>query len=334
MSSFNKIWRHPSGKIALIIVIIWTIAAGLSLLEPLGSPTAIDKIAGPYAPPLSVADNGGKHWLGTDAHGRDVLAGILEGSGYSWAICSLALVLSMIFGFAAGLISGFYENKGIRLNIAQLILLVIGLCSMIYMSIFNLWSGIVVAFLVLALVLIKRLQNLSGYRLGLPLDSLLLRLVEVKESIPGLIIILFIVGLTPRSNWFTLSWIIALFLSLTIARYVRAETIKIKSADFVQSARSTGLKPWSIMIYHILPNILPYIFSILVFSVAGIILLESSLSFLGIGVAIDEITWGKILSSARSKPAAWWLAVFPGLAIFLLIYAFNEIGVILTQSEA
>ena len=111
-----------------------------------------------------------------------------------------------------------------------------------------------------------------------------------------------------------------------IARFVRAEFFKVRAQDFVAAAQGLGSSHARVMLRHILPNAIAPVLVAMSFGVATAILTESGLSFLGIGVPQHLVTWGSILSVARSNTFAWWLAVFPGVAIFITVTAYNLLG--------
>jgi peptide/nickel transport system permease protein len=112
-----------------------------------------------------------------------------------------------------------------------------------------------------------------------------------------------------------------------IARLVRAEMLRIRDLQYIEAAKVLGLGKWRIWGRHALPNGLRPVWAALAFGMAGAILVEASLSFLGIGLPVETVTWGSLM---RQLPAAnlrpWWLAVFPGLAIFMTVLAFNALG--------
>jgi peptide/nickel transport system permease protein len=111
------------------------------------------------------------------------------------------------------------------------------------------------------------------------------------------------------------------------ARYVRAEVLRIREVEFAQAARASGARDARIIFRHLLPNALAPVLVSASFGVAFAILVESSLSFLGLGVAVPTASWGSILSTAYEHIGyAWWLVLFPGLAIFTTVAAFNIIG--------
>lgn len=117
-----------------------------------------------------------------------------------------------------------------------------------------------------------------------------------------------------------------------IASYIRAELLKVRSLEYIEAAQSLGFSEWRIMLRHAIPNSLTAVLITVAFGVASAILTESSLSFLGIGVQADVITWGKLLNEARSEVSAWWFAVFPGLCIFVTVTVFNLLGEGLTEA--
>jgi peptide/nickel transport system permease protein len=126
-------------------------------------------------------------------------------------------------------------------------------------------------------------------------------------------------------------WTIMIALGLTTwtseARYVRGEFLRIREMEFAHAARASGARDSRIIFRHLLPNALAPVLVSASFGVAYAILTESALSFLGLGVPLPTATWGSILASGRQfVESAWWLALFPGVAIFLTVAAFNIIG--------
>jgi len=110
------------------------------------------------------------------------------------------------------------------------------------------------------------------------------------------------------------------------ARFVRAEFMRIRNLSYVQAAESMGFSSWRVIWKHALPNSMTPVYITIAFGMASAILAEATLSFLGIGVAFDAFTWGKMLNIARSNFSAWWLVIFPGIGIFVTVTVFNLIG--------
>jgi len=176
----------------------------------------------------------------------------------------------------------------------------------------------------IALVVGVALGALAGY-FGSWVDLAVSRLFEVMLTLPTFFLLIAIAAMFPPSIFLTMA-IIGLTGWVGIARFTRGEFLKIRNLDYVTAAVALGVSTRKIMFRHILPNALAPILVSVVLGVASAILLESSLSFLGIGVPADTVTWGSILNEARSATFAWWLAVFPGAAIFITVLAYYLVG--------
>jgi peptide/nickel transport system permease protein len=157
-------------------------------------------------------------------------------------------------------------------------------------------------------------------------DTLTSRATEIVMCIPTLVLILAIVAILEKPTiWHTMA-IIGATGWTGIARLTRGEFLRLKNAEFVMAARAAGAGPLRIMLRHILPNALAPVLVPITFGIASAILTESSLSFLGFGPPPPTASWGSILNDARSNLTMWWLVVFPGLAIFLTVLAYNLVG--------
>ena len=176
----------------------------------------------------------------------------------------------------------------------------------------------------IALLIGVFLGALAGY-FGSWVDLVISRVFELELAIPTFFLLITVAAVLPPSIFLTML-IIGLTGWVGIARFTRNEFLKIRSLDYVTAALALGVSNRKIMFRHILPNALAPVMVSIVLGVAGAILLESSLSFLGIGVPADTVTWGSILNEARSNTFAWWLAVFPGFAIFITVLAYYLVG--------
>ena len=166
--------------------------------------------------------------------------------------------------------------------------------------------------------------GLMGYFSGLT-DMLGMRLVEIFEDIPTLFLLLTFVAFFGRSLYMMMV-IIGITGWSGYARYVRTEFLKLRKQDYVQAAVASGLPLSSILFRHMLPNGIAPLLVALSFGIAGAILSEATLSFLGLGV-VDAPSWGQMLDQAvKSSSFNWWMAVFPGGAIFMTVFAYNLIG--------
>ena len=168
------------------------------------------------------------------------------------------------------------------------------------------------------------LGALAGY-FGGWVDLVLSRFFELWAAIPSFFLILTAAAFFPPSLFFIMI-IIGLTSWVGIARLTRSQFLQVRSYDYVSAARSLGYSNSRIMLRHILPNAVGPILIPAAFGVAGAILSESGLSFLGVGVPAEAITWGSLLAGARSNAAAWWLVLMPGLAIFVTVTLYNLLG--------
>jgi peptide/nickel transport system permease protein len=162
----------------------------------------------------------------------------------------------------------------------------------------------------------------AGYAGGVT-DLALSRVIEVMLCFPLLFLLLALAALLPPSP---LTVILAIGLTTWAgdARYARAEVLKIKELDYARAARAAGASTPRILVRHLLPNALPPLIVSAAFGVGWAILAEASLSFLGVGLPAPAVSWGGILSAAPTYiEEAWWLALFPGLALFLTVAAYN-----------
>jgi peptide/nickel transport system permease protein len=169
------------------------------------------------------------------------------------------------------------------------------------------------------------LGALAGYY-GRFVDAVILRLIEIMLVFPTFFLIITVMAFLPPSIW-NIMIVIGLTGWPGIARLVRGEFLKQKQQDYATAARATGLRDLRVIFRHILPNAVNPVFVSAAFGVAGAILTESGLSFLGFGVPPPAASWGEILKQSQSYvDFAWWLVTFPGMAIFITVTAFNLVG--------
>lgn len=157
-------------------------------------------------------------------------------------------------------------------------------------------------------------------------DLLLLRVVEVVMSVPVLFVLILAAAVLPRSTAVMMA-IIGCVTWTGPARQVRAAFLRLKGQEFVLAARATGIPAWRVMFVHMLPNAITPVLIEASFAIAAAIQVEALLSFLSLG-PVDQASWGVLLSGAISDSGAfrWWLAVFPGVAIFLTAWSYNTLG--------
>jgi len=166
----------------------------------------------------------------------------------------------------------------------------------------------------------------AGYY-GKVWDATLMRFVDIMLCFPTLFLILAIIAIIGPSIW-VIMVVIGITGWMDVSRLVRAEMLSLKERDFVSAARAVGAGDLRIICRHILPNALSPVFVSATLGVAGAILTESGLSFLGLGVQPPNASWGNILSSGKDyiTVGAWWLSFFPGIAILVTVLSYNLVG--------
>jgi peptide/nickel transport system permease protein len=169
------------------------------------------------------------------------------------------------------------------------------------------------------------LGALAGYYRGW-VDTLIMRLVDIMLSIPSFFLILAVIAfLTP--SIINIMIVIGLTSWMGVTRLVRAEFMSLTQREFVQASRTLGAKDARLIFRHLLPNSLTPIIVSSVLGVASAVLMESGLSFLGLGVQAPQASWGNILTDGKEYiQFAWWLSLFPGMAILMTVLGYNLLG--------
>jgi oligopeptide transport system permease protein len=240
--------------------------------------------------PLSFSQPSFQHPFGTDLNGRDLLYRVLDGGRVSMLVGLCGALVSLIIGTAYGLVAGYFGGRT---------------------------------------------------------DNLLMRIVDILYSIPRLIFILICINafnsqlqeFASRIGW---EWLVSssriaiLIVSLgiiewlTLARIVRGQTLALKSRAFVAAATVLGQSHGKILLKHLLPNLLGVILIYMTLTIPAVIIDESFLSFLGLGVQAPAASWGSLLAdgAASLNPIfiRWWLVVFPATAMAVTLLALNFLG--------
>jgi len=254
--------RHPGGLIGFVIL---AIAIAIAVFGPTLFPTSPWRmVQRPFLPPFSVKG----FPLGTDALGRDVLAGIIYGARVSLLVGLVSTLAALAVGIPVGAIAGYYGGR-------------IGDALMRFTEFF---------------------QTVPSFALAIVLVAIL------QPSIVSIVLAIAIVSWPP------------------VARLVRGEVLSLRTREYVQAAVVTGQSHGWIIWREILPNALSPVIVLASLMVATAILLESSLSFLGLGDP-NLMSWGYMVGAGRTViRQAWWITVFPGIAILLAVLALNLIG--------
>lgn len=175
-------------------------------------------------------------------------------------------------------------------------------------------------------VLIGTCIGLAAGYFGRRVDTILMRFVDIMLCFPTFFLILAVIAFLEPSIY-NIMIVIGVTGWMGVARLVRAETLSLKGRDFVQAAKAVGEADVKIMVKHILPNTLAPVLVAATLGVAGAILTESALSFLGLGVQPPTPSWGNILTAGKDNiEFAWWLSLFPGIAILVTVLGYNLLG--------
>lgn len=169
------------------------------------------------------------------------------------------------------------------------------------------------------------LGAISGYYRGW-VDVIIMRLVDVMLSIPTFFLILAVIAFLTPSIW-NIMIVIGLTSWMGVTRLVRAEFLSLRGREFVMASQTLGAKDGRLIFKHLLPNSLTPVIVSSILGIASAVLVESGLSFLGLGVQAPQASWGNILTDGKEYiQFAWWLSLFPGLAILLTVLGYNLLG--------
>ncbi len=296
----------------------------------------------PTRPDHSESETNSKHWLGKDEAGRDIASQLIHGTRTALGIGIGACLISVFLGLILGGLAGYLGDRGWMASRAQLLLGIFGMLLGIFYIFFTpfltlleldvpwilnglLSVGIFTVFPILGIKFANVFHYFPFWKktIHIPIDFIISRLIEIKHAFPTLFLVLAIMAIIPGGE----GWL-AIILGITgwtpFARLIRAEMLQIKTLDYMTAGKALGYSPGRLLFKHAIPNALGPVWSMVGFSIAGSILAESALSF--IRDDPDQISWGAILASARHHPEAWGLAVWPGLALFFTLYAFQLLG--------
>lgn len=289
-----------------------------------------------------------RHRLGTNKKGEDVLAGLIHASRISLTIGILSMGIATLIGLILGALAGYFGDSKLVTTRGSFYTFIFGLILAYYYGFMvrgdaltdaigtsgtaillqlllsiAIFAAVCYLFFMLG-KLVGKLPILNSKR-NIPVDSFISRMIEILISIPGMVLIISIAAVA-KPSIVNLMLIIGLTRWTGIARFTRAEFLKIKNLEYVQAGQSLGFSEARIIFKHALPNGVAPALVAIAFGVAAAILIESSLSFLGVGVPPDVVTWGSLISSGRENFSAWWLVIFPGLAIFVTVAVYNLLG--------
>jgi peptide/nickel transport system permease protein len=272
----------------------------------------------------------GFYLLGTDELGRDVFARMLQGAWVSLTVGFVAVGIAVAIGVILGGLAGYYGQRPFRAGDVVATLILTGAAAAAFSS------SLRVVALVVVLVLAVTMVALRGRRTGGPLafldaplltvDMLITGLIDVMLCFPSFFLILTVVAILPASIY-NIMVVIGITGWMGAARFVRAEFLSLREQDFVTAARALGVSDRRIIFRHMVPNAVAPVLVSATIGIAGAILTEAGLSFLGFGVPPPHATWGNILSDGKNYLFdAPWLTFIPGCAILIAVLSFNLFG--------
>jgi peptide/nickel transport system permease protein len=285
------------------------------------------------APPTWEA-SGPAHYLGTDILGRDVLAGLVAGARRLVLLTLPAIALATGAGAVAGGAAGFWGNRQLRLPVAAAgwalagTWWVLALPGSKYLLV---WPILVLALSFLTWRGASHPVRSARYTFALPLDSLVLGATTLLGAVPRLILLVALVAGPPPTT-VQLIGLLTLLAWPEAARLVRGQMLWVRAQPFIEAARASGLPTGRIWWHHALPHACRPLLAFAPLSLAGLVGLESTLGFLGIGLGPDVVSWGGLLATVRQSPAAWWVTVFPGLALLITLLALQKVAAVARKS--
>ncbi len=272
------------------------------------------------------------HWLGTDGLGRDVLAGIIYGCRIALIIAFISAIVSLFFGYSLGAIAGYYGDKNLRMNAFALLAIGVSLVVYVYhlywQSVLQNGFSIGLFFLFLAFLAIMLLLGLRYNKpaIAVPMDFLIMRGVDFLSSVPALLVLLVLSVAFKGWNVFEIAILIGFLRWPVLCRHVRAEVKAIKSSEEIEYAKGLGFSDYFILSKRIFLRSIQPAGVVLAFVTTSSIVLEATLSFLGLGLPAGVVSWGNLIQQCRTYPDAWWLVFFPGLMLFLIVLGLNQWG--------
>lgn len=330
LPALTRLRASRAARVGLALVALLVLFALLGPVLSSHDTTTSDFVRG--ATDTGPAEPGRLFWLGADRLYRDQFTRLAHGGRISLFIGLTATAIATVLGATAGILSGYYEGtRGVRVPWLALVALALAFAHVV------LGSGRVVVWLlgghglralalIVALGLATRLGKLrEGPRLTL--DAALMRFVDVGLAFPFLLLVMALGTAFERTSATTILFTLGLTGWLGIARVVRAKTISVKNLDFVMAARALGQSTPAILLRHVLPNVSGAIVVLATVSVAQMIVAESVMSYLGVGLSPPTPTWGYMLFEGQEVyVTAPWLLFAPAAAILVAVLGFNLLG--------
>lgn len=337
--------RLALAGLAIFLAFFIIAVAGLALTSgtrPYFDPAMV-RLPEKLRPPLSLpnlevlqlgeAPRLGMYLFGTDDLGRDVFSRMLQGAWVSLTVGFVAVGIAILVGIFLGGIAGYYGQANIRIHHVLIgCLIFAGALSLVFGSVFPGFTLLILAILFLFRFARSRKSKAQPVeqtwldRGATSIDTVIMRFVDIMLCFPSFFLILTVVALLPASIY-NIMIVIGLTSWMGTTRFVRAEFLSLREQDFVTAAKALGVSDWRIIFRHMIPNAIAPVLVSATIGIAGAILTEAGLSFLGFGVPPPHATWGNILSDGkRFIFDAPWLTFIPGFAILIVVLSFNLFG--------
>ncbi|MBT9391858.1 ABC transporter permease [Hymenobacter sp. NST-14] len=305
------------------------LAAGWLLLVVGAATWAPSAALAPDLAHISQPPGGTEHWLGTDPQGLDVWGALLQGARTLVLVSVPASLLTLLLGTILGSAAGFLRNSGWQVSWRSLsTLLLTALAALVLgprLVPASAWLPGVAAG---SWILLGRLR-LGRRRVAVPLDALVLGLMSLLESVPLLILVL-AAAAVQRPSLGGLVVLLSLTCWTTPARLMRAATLQVSAQPYLEAARAAGIPTGRLLVRHIWPNTRHVLLVRFPLTIALLIGLETTLSFLGVGLPPEVSSWGQLLAAVRFAPTAWWLVLWPGIMLVSTILSLH----IMAQNQA
>lgn len=273
------------------------------------------------------------YFWGTADLGRDVLSSCFWGLRKGFLLAILSIGFSLLFSLLVMLPAGFQSSFRQKIALGSVCLILLNLMLVFYyLGYFLYFKKLSLAIHIFVFTLVSLLLLLSYYvrngkpSLNIAFEKWGLVYIQLMFALPGLLFVLLLIQIFPKPDLITLSTIIAILYSPILMKYIRSLAKTEMANNLVITEESLGKNSWRIIFFSLGPRIIIRIFPILIFGLANILLLETSLSFLGLGMSVDEISLGALMAQSKSNLQAWWLILFPGLIIFWMVFSFNRFG--------
>ncbi|MFN8153316.1 MAG: ABC transporter permease [Bacteroidia bacterium] len=266
-----------------------------------------------------------RHWFGTDLRGGDVLAYTVFGLRNSMVISILAIIISLVIASFLGFAGGWYSSEAFVIGRTQLLVILLWLLFAFHglVNLYTLYDKYIFLLLITvccALVMFRLRKIEHQKTVNVRIDFFSDRLSEIFVSIPRMVLLMVMVQFVDKSIS-SIALVIGLTGWVDLARLIRSETIRLKDQPFIDAAMMNGVSRRRLFLKHIFPNIWPSVMVVSMYAFSGNIIMESSMSFFGMGLPPESPSVGTMLSEARSYYEYWWLFIIPGFWLSMLIYA-------------